>query len=73
MEFDTPIWNERMIFEKSAKAILKGFFLQHGATARQYVQVVRVARTIADLAYHKEIANEDMAEAIQYMKVPRVP
>lgn len=71
MEFDTPIWNERMIFEKSAKAILKGFFQQNGTTARQYVQVVRVARTIADLAYHTEIASEDIAEAIQYMKRPQ--
>ena len=37
-----------------------------GLTARSYDRILRVARTIADLAGAKDIAPEHLAEAVQY-------
>ena len=48
------------------EALMRGAFEAMGLTARSYDRVLRVARTIADLAGSSDILPEHVAEAVQY-------
>ena len=48
------------------EALMKDAYSALGLTARSYDRILRVARTIADLAGAEEIAPEHLAEAVQY-------
>ena len=50
----------------SARAMLDGFAERLHLSARAYHRVLRVARTIADLAGMETVADEHLAEALQY-------
>jgi len=47
-------------------AILRSAVASMNLTARSYHKVIKVARTIADLAEEKEITTNHIAEALQY-------
>ena len=53
------------VLEPAAQQLLKQAFQQMGLSARAYDRIVKVARTIADLAGEKNIQAAHVAEAIQ--------
>ena len=52
--------------DESCVAIMRSAFLKMNLTARSYDRILRVARTIADLAGSETLGPEHIAEAVQY-------
>jgi magnesium chelatase family protein len=52
--------------EDSARSLLRLAMQQLSLSARAFHRVLKLARTIADLAGQEEIASQHVAEAIQY-------
>ncbi len=57
------------VLDDESDKLMKGAFEVFGLTARSYDRILRVARTIADLAGSQNILSEHIAEAIQYRNV----
>ena len=57
---------EHCALSPQCEALMKNAFQRMNLTARSYDRILRVARTIADLAGAEEIAPAHLAEAIQY-------
>ena len=57
--------------EKGGIALLERAAEKLGLSARSFTRVLRVARTIADLAAQSEVHTENLAEAIGYRSLER--
>lgn len=52
--------------KRKGHGLLNSTYRRLGLSARGYVKVLKVARTIADLAERGGVEVEDIAEALQY-------
>ncbi|HMP72511.1 MAG TPA: YifB family Mg chelatase-like AAA ATPase [Kiritimatiellia bacterium] len=59
------------LMEDSAREVLKQAMLELNFSARAYDRILKVARTIADLAESEILALEHLSEAIQYRTLDR--
>lgn len=70
-ELTTNLIEKYCKLNNTSKSILKKAFEKLGLSVRAYHKILKIARTIADLAGSEKIETEHIAEAIQYRNLDR--
>jgi magnesium chelatase family protein len=67
----TAMVKQFCILGKTEQEVLNQAMVQHKLSARSYDRILKVARTIADLADNRKISLPDLAEAIGYRQLDK--
>jgi magnesium chelatase family protein len=59
------------VLEEATTELLKHAMAEYNLSARAYDRILKVARTIADLAGTEKISSDHISEAIQYRSLDR--
>ena len=70
-QMNTKLIKKHCILNDEAKELLKLAMTELGLSARAYDKILKVSRTIADLAGSEQIKTEHLSEAIQYRSLDR--
>ena len=65
-EMTIPLIKKYCKLEDKSELILKNAMLKNNLSARSFHKILKLSRTIADLAEEKDIKPENVAEAVQY-------
>ena len=70
-QMNSKLLRKHCQIDEAGNELLKNAMEKLGLSARAYDRILKVSRTIADLAGHENINNEHLSEAIQYRSLDR--